>query len=656
MSDLRRISLNIHCIRFLERACAISSAEGICPAMDTKPRKKAAPSAKGDPSGLVALLRRYIRARGPELLEDPNVTSVGIGRKVTAGRRGKQVALQFTVESKAEPDGLEALGTTLIPETVTVDGVEVPTDVIERSYKPYFRPVDEPESPRRKRLCDPIEPGVSVGLSGSEPPGAGTIGCIVFDKADGTPYVLSNWHVLHSEVGELGSVVTQPGPHDDNRINHTRLGVLKRSHLGVAGDCAVATIEDRSYRREIFELGVVPQELGEPDLDDKVVKSGRTTGVTHGVVRRIDTIAKLQYGDQVGIRTVGCFEIGPDRDRPAADGAISRSGDSGAVWMFKQANGRPNTVMAGLNFGGQKEGEPDEHALACLPASVFEKLEITLNPPAMADIRVVAGYDAAFLGERIEAPQLDTSLSRDAILLDGSEVIPYTHFSLALSKKRRFPFWVGWNIDGGSLKKLSRSGIPFVKDARLPAAAQVGNELYEDNRLDRGHIARRVDLVWGSLSEANKANTDSFFYTNITPQMDDFNQSSKNGLWGELEDAVFDDVDVDDLRVSVFGGPVFQGDDRTFRGVKIPREFWKVIAFTEQRVLKAKAFLLTQNLIQLEALDLDEFRVFQVTLGELEDRIRLHFPAALHKGDSMIAPESVADRAPLESLSDIQWD
>jgi endonuclease G len=138
--------------------------------------------------------------------------------------------------------------------------------------------------------------------------------------------------------------------------------------------------------------------------------------------------------------------------------------------------------------------------------------------------------------------------------------------------------------------------------------------------------------------------------------MDDFNQSSKNGLWGELEDAVFDDVDVDDLRVSVFGGPVFQGDDRTFRGVKIPREFWKVIAFTEQRVLKAKAFLLTQNLIQLEALDLDEFRVFQVTLGELEDRIRLHFPAALHKGDSMIAPESVADRAPLESLSDIQWD
>ncbi len=184
----------------------------------------------------------------------------------------------------------------------------------------------------------------------------------------------------------------------------------------------------------------------------------------------------------------------------------------------------------------------------------------------------------------------------------------------------------------------------------------MGNELYENNRLDRGHVARRADLLWGSLPEAKRANTDSFFYTNITPQMDDFNQSSKNGLWGKLEDAVFDDVDVDDLKVSVFGGPVFQDDDRVFRRLKIAREFWKVLTFTEEGVLKAKAFLLTQNLNQLEALDLDEFRVFQITLSELQERTQLLFPAALHKGDTLVVPEAVADRTPLESLADIQWD
>ncbi|MGJ3562245.1 DNA/RNA non-specific endonuclease [Streptomyces sp. INA 01156] len=192
------------------------------------------------------------------------------------------------------------------------------------------------------------------------------------------------------------------------------------------------------------------------------------------------------------------------------------------------------------------------------------------DPAGPEDIRAIAGYAPDFLDERIDVPQLDADLARDAVRLNGSEVVSYTHFSLALSKKRRFPFWVGWNINGGTLKKLSRNGIPFVKDPRLPATAQVGNELYENNRLDRGHIARRADLLWGSLPEAEKANTDSFFYTNITPQMDDFNQSSKHGLWGELEDAVFADTEVDDLKISVFGGPVFQEDDRTFRGVKVP--------------------------------------------------------------------------------------
>ncbi|WP_432139454.1 MULTISPECIES: DNA/RNA non-specific endonuclease [unclassified Streptomyces] len=613
--------------------------------------RRTSPRASSPDDELVASLRQYIRTRGPHLLEDPNITSVGIGRKITDGERGEEVALQFTVAAKAEPEVLESLGTSLIPATITVDGHEVPTDVVERTYQPSFRTVPEVESPLRKTRLDPIRPGASVGAVTVS---AGTIGCVVFDRADGTPYVLSNWHVLQGPFGELGVEVVQPGTRDDNRVDRNRLGVLKRSHLGVAGDCAVATVENRHFFPELLELDVAPRTLGEPELDDKVVKSGRSTGVTHGVVRRVDTVAKIDYGGVTGVRTVGCFEIGPDPDHPSSDGEVSSGGDSGAAWLFKEGD-RVSTVMAGLHFAGEGTGDPDEHALACLSTSVFEKLDITLTQPAPEELEIIAGYDAGFLGERIEPPELDTDLAQDAVLLGGSPVIPYTHFSLALSEPRRFPFWVAWNVDGASLKKLSRSGIPFVKDPRLPGTAQVGNELYQANRLDRGHIARRADLLWGSLPEARKANTDSFFYTNITPQMDDFNQSARNGVWGELEDAVFADVDVDDLRISVIGGPVFQDDDRVYRDVPVPREFYKVIAFTENGELKVKAFLLTQNLDQLEALELDEFRVFQVTLGEVEDRTRLRFPAALHKGDTLQVPEAAADRAPLESTADIRW-
>jgi endonuclease G len=616
-------------------------------------KKSATSKAASGQDKLVASLRQFIRTKGQSYLFDPNVTSIGIGYRQRDGETVEELTLQFTVDVKtSEPEELEALGTAELPAAIEVDGVEVPTDVIERSYTTQFRVVAEAEGPIRKRRLDPIVPGASVGHVDVS---AGTIGCIVFDKNDATPYVLSNWHVLHGPDGALGETIVQPGPHDDNRITLNRLGTLKRSHLGIAGDCAVATIEDRQFSREIFEIGVVPEELGEPELGDKVIKSGRTTGVTHGIVRRIDTLAKIDYGEGVGEQIIGCFEIGIDPDTPPADDEVSRGGDSGSVWMFKAANGRPSKVLAGLHFGGESGNNPDEHALACLPRSVFEKLEISLQPPSVEEAELIKGYDPGFLAKRIDAPQLNAAIKDDAVLLGGSEVIHYTHFSLALSESRCFAYWVAWNIDGASLKRLSRNGIKFGKDPRLDDDVQIGNELYEANRLDRGHIARRADLLWGSPAEAKQANLDSFFYTNITPQMDDFNQSSKGGLWGQLEDAVFADVEVDDLKVSAFGGPVFQDDDRLFRDVQIPREYWKVIAFSENGHLKARAFLLTQNLNQLEALELDEFRVFQVNLSEIEERCRLRFPAVLRKADTLAVPEALEERAPLDSLADIQW-
>jgi DNA/RNA endonuclease G (NUC1) len=162
-------------------------------------------------------------------------------------------------------------------------------------------------------------------------------------------------------------------------------------------------------------------------------------------------------------------------------------------------------------------------------------------------------------------------------------------------------------------------------------------------------------VCWGPTQEAKKANKDSFFFTNITPQMDDFNQSTKQGLWGRLEDAVLADVDVDDLKVSVYGGPVFHEDDRLFRNVRVPREFWKVIAFVQNGVLRASAFLLTQNIVVTEALDLDEFRVFQVAVTEVEARARFQFPQSVRDADTIGAQVLEGERKPLDDLGDIRW-
>ena len=92
-----------------------------------------------DPEGdvpydqLLTGLRRFIRTDGQRYLDDPNVSSIGLGYKVVDGRPTAELAVQFTVEEKChEPEALDALDTSLIPEAITIAGVRVPTDVLER--------------------------------------------------------------------------------------------------------------------------------------------------------------------------------------------------------------------------------------------------------------------------------------------------------------------------------------------------------------------------------------------------------------------------------------------------------------------------------------------------------------------------------------------
>jgi len=629
-------------------------------------KKKSAKSKARQSADFMEQLKQFVRTRGEDFLEDKNISSVGIGYKEKDGKKTKEISIQFTVDKKASTDVLESLDTKEIPKSFTIGGVEVPTDVLERSYKIGYKLVTEAraESVSRKTRIDPIRPGVSVA---NKKVSAGTIGCIVYDKADGTPYILSNWHVLNGPTGQISDDIVQPGPFDDNRTAQNRLGKLVRSHLGAAGDCAIASIEDRRFETEILDLAVTVESIGEPELGDKVIKSGRTTAITHGIVSRIHAMTRIDYGGSVGEKAIGGFEIEVDPANPPSNGEVSMGGDSGSIWMFKTNQGKAGKVMAGLHFAGEGPGNPHEHAIACYAKSVFDKLEISSKaevvlPPAPGRdgaMTLGRGYNANFLAARVSLPKLSAAKLSDAVKTGNSELIHHTHFTLAQSKSRRFAIYVAWNIDGGRLKRLSRSSQRFVLDPLVPSQFQVGDSLYSNNRLDRGHIARRADLIWGTDAEAKQANSDSFFFTNIAPQMDNFNQGNLGGIWGRLEDAVFEEVDVDNLKVSVFGGPIFHEDDRVFRGVKIPREFFKALAYVENGKLEARAFLLTQSLNQLEVLDLNQFRVFQVSLGEIESRCGFKFPANLKAGDTFAERiermAETAERPALESLADIKW-
>ena len=587
-----------------------------------------------------------VRRVASDYLADPNITSVGIGYKLTSGQNTGQLALQFTVGKKIGLEALEAVGTRGIPKQITANGITFDTDVVERTFEKHPLLQMTKEKSLRKRRLDPLMPGVSVGHVRST---AGTLGCIVRDSATGELRLLSNWHVFNGETGAIGDEIAQPGPYDDDRVNQNVCGTLVRSFLGLAGDCAIASLADRKATEKILDLGVSVRALGDPELGDRIVKSGRTTDVTFGLVTRVHTISKLDYGSK-GEQQIGGFEIGPDDKHPPTNGEISSGGDSGAAWMATKPNGHATDMMLGLHFAGETV-EPAEYALACYASAVFEKLEISPLSPSPAGGAVVreilaGGFDHDFLStHRLEFPQPTIAAVRKdtAPTRSGDLVRHYTHFSLQMSASRRFCRWVAWNIDGNGLQQLSRIDLKFIPDRKYESKYQVGDSLYSHNRLDRGHIARRADLLWGSREEAQQANIDSFFFTNITPQLDDFNQSKSHGLWGELENAIFADVDVDNLKVSVLGGPIFKDSDYRYRTILVPRSFWKIIAYTEHNTLKAKAFVLTQDDLEakLESLGLDEFKLYQTTLRDLSQLTQLNY-GDLAAADTMAsAPETV---------------
>jgi hypothetical protein len=323
-----------------------------------------------------------LRKKAQQFLDRKGVTSVGVGYRIRDGRPTRELCIQFTVEEKRAPEALAAEGIELLPATIADDdGAEIPVDVIERSYDAGVTLLREaealtPRQARRSRI-DPLRPGASVGFVRGT---AGTIGGFVYDRDSGEPLILSNWHVLHGPDADIGGEILQPGPFDGGSTGEARVGKLVRSHLGLAGDCALATIEDRGVDPSVIELDVVPRRIGKVNLGDKVVKSGRTTGVTFGVVRRVGVVAKLNYGTGFEDQQIGGFEIGPNNDKPAADGEISKGGDSGSYWMMDEPG--LADVVVGLHFAGETDPAPEaEHALACNIHSVLEKLHVRLAPP-----------------------------------------------------------------------------------------------------------------------------------------------------------------------------------------------------------------------------------------------------------------------------------
>jgi hypothetical protein len=315
-----------------------------------------------------------------QLLTRANVVATGAGYKITAGQKTTNLCIVCSVTQKVAE--LQLTSQDMVPKTL--EGT--PTDVVQTGI---IRALQSPTDRIR-----PAPGGVSIGHKDIT---AGTLGCLV--KKNDQIFILSNNHVLaNSNQAEIGDPILQPGPYDGGSYPDDHIANLEDfvpiNIIGLPSECPFATgvagflngiaklfgssvkmqaidqqaienLVDAAIARplnpedvsdEILEIGTI-QGSAEAELGMAIKKSGRTTGLTTGVVEQVDVSANVQYGE-------GKIALFTDQ---LMAGAMSQGGDSGSAVLDD------NNRLVGLLFAGS-----DTTTVINRIENVFSLLEVSV--------------------------------------------------------------------------------------------------------------------------------------------------------------------------------------------------------------------------------------------------------------------------------------
>ncbi len=346
-----------------------------------------------------------------------------------------------------------------------------------------------------------------------------------------------------------------------------------------------------------------------------------------------------------------------------------------------------NRHVVGLHFAGLYGKENSAVGVTTLKALLRDGrtlVSVGTPPPERKDgahpasfFKDRKGFDQLFLGDHAPTPwpalpaDLQNALTAPSDDPKEPFELRYTHFGVKYSGRYKLPLITAVNIDGEQSVRVKRGADQWFTDGRINEIDQLRANNYADLEIDRGHMVRREDPNWGSPSEAQLANDDTFHYVNAAPQHSRLNQGKQ--LWQGLENYILDNTRTGGFKACVFTGPVIGPDDPEIDGAHVSLEFWKLVATldAERKALRATAYLLSQGQLirdllekrrpaeAVEGLVIGEYRTFQIAISDLGDALGADFSAYI-AADPFIRPEEGAALSgvplylPLQSFDEIR--
>lgn len=148
-------------------------------------------------------------------------------------------------------------------------------------------------------------------------------------------------------------------------------------------------------------------------------------------------------------------------------------------------------------------------------------------------------------------------------------VIDRRGYALGYSEQYEQPLWVAYTL---TAEEVLEKTVSRTDDFRVDPYISTGSARAEDyakSGFDRGHLAPAADMGW-----ARKAMSESFYYSNMSPQQPEFNR----GIWKKLEEKVRDWA-VDHGEIHVITGPVFARSNKVIgrNNVAVPQACYKVV-------------------------------------------------------------------------------